>query len=246
MLESAHDHQRLLSLSLQIFGDFSSVSGISPVIKNSSNIHHSLASFGHSESSLQSRAGSSSLNCTNQSTPSLKTHVVDSALKDQQDSVSGSHHEASSGAKSSEIDYSNSSLKVPIRDISSPYNSLRHTGGTRYQSTSSVAEAKALEVSLNLPDHSEGTVSEDSTDPSSFKKQHDIDGYCSHGENEMDSNLTIEDKHVSSFHSDEEQHLLDNTEGSEYKLKIELKSLQSFKTHEKLRFEKKLSAGQLV
>ena len=37
----------------------------------------------------------------------------------------------------------------------------------------------------------------------------------------MDRSLTIEDKDVENFHSDEEQHLLDDAEGSEYKLKTE-------------------------
>ena len=37
----------------------------------------------------------------------------------------------------------------------------------------------------------------------------------------MDHSLTIEDKDVEIFHSDEEQHLLDDAEGSEYKLKTE-------------------------
>ena len=61
----------------------------------------------------------------------------------------------------------------------------------------------------------------------------------------MDNNLTTEDKHASSFHSDEEQHLLDNAERSEYKLKTrELKGTKVL--YERLRFEKKLSAGQLV
>ena len=61
-----------------------------------------------------------------------------------------------------------------------------------------MAEAKALEVSLNIPDHSEGTVSGDSADPSSFaKQQHEVNGYFSPNENEMDNNLTTEDKHAS-------------------------------------------------
>ena len=199
------------------------------MIKNSSNIHYLLLSFGRSETNLQSRASSS------QSTLSLKPPTAEDVLEDQQDSV---HNEASSGAKSSETDHSNSSLKVPLREISSSYNSLRHTGGTDYQFTSSMAEAKALEVSLSIPDHSEGTVSDD---PSTFaKQQHEVDGYFSPNENEMDNSLTTEDKHASSFHSDEEQHLLDDAEGSECKLK------GTKMLYERLRFEKKLSAGQLV
>ena len=35
----------------------------------------------------------------------------------------------------------------------------------------------------------------------------------------MDCSLTTEDKDVDNFHSDEEQHLLDDADGSEYKLK---------------------------
>ena len=250
MLQPAH--YRLISL--QIFGDFSSVSGISPVIKNSDNIHHSLSSFGHSESSLQRRAGDSSLSRITSppvpglSTPTQKPLAADTVLlpEDQQDSTSvhSTLDEAISGAKSfhqKEMDHSNSSLKVPEQDISSPYH--RHTRGAEYQSTSLVAEAKALEVSLSIPDHSEGMCSEDSSsDPSNFKKQHD---YFSPSDKDMDRSLTIEDKDVDDFHSDEEQHLLDDADGSEYKLKTgELKNTKI--RFEKLRFEKKLSAGQLV
>ena len=105
-LDLMHAKTRSLELFiLQIFGDFSSVLGISPVIKNSSNIHYSLSSFGCSETSLQSRASSSHIS---QSTPSLKSPAAEDVLGDQQDSV---RNEASSGAKSSEIDHSNSSLK---------------------------------------------------------------------------------------------------------------------------------------
>ena len=64
----------------------------------------------------------------------------------------------------------------------------------------------------------------------------------------MDRSLTIEDKDVDNIHSDEEQHLLDDAEGSEYKLNTgELRSFKSTEIQfEKLRFEKKLSARQLV
>ena len=232
-------------MPLQIFGDFSSVPGISPVIKNSYNIHHSLSSFGHSETSLQSRAGGSSLSHIDQSTPSLKPPAAEDVPEDQQDPVLASHKETNSGAKSSEIDHSNSSLKVLARDISSPYNSLRYTGGMDYQSTSFMAEAKALEVSLSIPDHSEGTLPEESADPSHFKKQHEVNGYFSPNENGIDGNLTTKDRLAGNFHSGEEQHLLDDAEGSEYKMKTgELKSTKI--RYEKLIFEKKLSAGQLV
>ena len=229
-------------MPLQIFGDFSSVSGISPVIKNSYNvnINHSLSSFGHSETSFHSRAGGS-LSHINQSTPSLKPPTVSDVPEDQQDLVSASHKEASSGAKSSEISHSRSSLKVPVRDISSPYNSLTHTGGTDYQATSSMAEAnKVLEVSLSIPDQSDGTPTEDSGGPSQFKKQHENDGYFSPtDENKIGAgNLTAEDQLASSLHSDEEQHLLGDVTG-------EIKSTKT-QFYEKLTFEKKLSAGQLV
>ena len=138
------------------------------------------------------------------------------------------------------MDHSNSSLKVPEQDISSPYH--RHTRGAEYQSTS-------LEVSLSIPDHSEGTCSEDSSsDPSNFKKQHEVDGYFSPSDKKMDRSLTIEDKDVDNIHRDEEQHLLDDAEGSEYKPNTgELRSFKSTEIRfEKLMFEKKLSAGQLV
>ena len=64
----------------------------------------------------------------------------------------------------------------------------------------------------------------------------------------MDRSLTIEDKDVDNIHSDEEQHLLDDAEGSEYKLNTgELRSFKSTEIQfEKLRFEKKLLARQLV
>ena len=76
-----------------------------------------------------------------------------------------------------------------------------------------------------IPDHSEGTPPEESADPSHFKKQHEVDRYFSPNKNEMYDNLTIEDNHTSDYHSDEEQHLLDDADGSEYKMKTgELKS----------------------
>ena len=158
-------------------------------------------------------------------------------------SASNTLSETSSGVKSfqqKEMDHSNSSLKVPEQDISSPYH--RHTRGAEYQSTS-------LEVSLSIPDHSEGTCSEDSSsDPSNFKKQHEIDDYFSPNDSDMDHSLTMEHQDIDNIHSDEEQHLLDGADGSEYKLKTgELRSFKSTKLRfEKLRFEKKLSAGQLV
>ena len=37
----------------------------------------------------------------------------------------------------------------------------------------------------------------------------------------MDCSLTIEDQDVENFDNDEEQHLLDDAEGSEYKLRTE-------------------------
>ena len=233
-------------MPLQIFGDFSSVPGISPVIRNfyKNNIHHSLSSFGHSETSFpESAAGGSSLA---QSTPSLEPPAAtEHVLEDQQDSVSVSHKEAGGGVKSSEINHSNSLLKVPVRDISSPYNRLRHPGRTDYQSTSSEAEATVLEVSLSIPDHSDQTPPEELADPSHFKKQHEIDGYLPANENELDSNLTTADKLTNHFHSDEQQHLLDDANGSKYKMKTgELNSTKL--RYNKLTFEKKLSAGQLV
>ena len=87
---------------------------------------------------------------------------------------------------------------------------------------------------------SEGTCSEDSSsDPSNFKKQHEVDGYFSPNDKKMGRSLTIEDKDVDNIHSNE---------GSEYKLNTgELRSFKSTEIRfEKLRFEKKLSAGQLV
>jgi hypothetical protein len=211
------------------------------VIKNSYDIHHSLLSFGHSETSFQGGAGGSSLNHINQSTPSLKPRAGQDLLEDQQDSVSVSHVDSarlsSGAAKSSEINQSNSSLKVPVRDITSPnYNNRRHTKGTNYQSTSSVAEAEALAVSLSIPDHSEGMPPDESANLSHFNRDHEGDGYFSQNENDniMDGNLITEDK------------LASDAEGSEYKL--ETGKLTSTKTryYEKLTFEKKLSAGQLV
>ena len=252
MLQPAH----YVPISLQIFGDFSSVPGISPVIKNSYNIHHSLSSLGHSESSLQSRAGGSSQSrvtfqpIPGQSTSTHKPLAAEGVLPEYQErsmSASNTLGETSSGVKSfkqNEMDHSNSSLKVPEQDISSPYH--RHIRGAEYQSTSSAAEAKAHEVSLSIPDHSEGMCSEDSSsDPSNFKKQNEIDDCFSPNDNDMNRSLTMEHHNI---HSDEEQHLLDGADGSEYKLKTgELRSFKSTKLQfEKLRFEKKLSAGQLV
>ena len=72
---------------------------------------------------------------------------------------------------------------------------------------------------MSIPDHSEGTCSEDSTDPSTFKKQLQVDGYFFPNNKEIDCSLTTEDKDVDNFNSDEEQHLLDDADGSEYKLK---------------------------
>ena len=220
------------------------------MINNSYNIHHLMLSFGHSETSFQGKAGGSSLSHIDQSTPSLKPPAGQDALEDQQDSVSVSHKGAklsSSATNSSEINNSNSSLKVPVRDITSPnYNSQQHMKGTDYQSILSVAEAKALAVSLSIPDHSEGTPPDESADLSHFKKQHEGDGYFTPKENKMDGDLTTDDKLASSFHSDEQQHLLDDAEGSEYKLETGKLKSTKMRYHEKLMFEKKLSAGQLV
>ena len=69
-----------------------------------------------------------------------------------------------------------------------------------YQSTSSEAEATALEVSLSIPEHSDQTPPEESADPSHFKKQHEINGYLPTNESELDSNLITEDKLASHFH----------------------------------------------
>ena len=238
-------------LSLQIFGDFSSVSGISPMINNSYDIHHSLVPFGHSETSFEGRAGGSSLSRIDQSIPSLKISTGQDALEDQQDSISVSHKGArfkSGDTKSSEINHSNSSLKVPVRDITSPnYSSRQYTEGTDYQSisTSSMADAKASIVSLSIPDHSEGTSPDEPPDLSHFKKQREGDGYFKPKENEMDGNLTTEEKLSSSFHN-EQQHLLDDAGGSEYKLETGKLKSTKMRYHEKQMFEKKLSAGQLV
>ena len=81
---------------------------------------------------------------------------------------------------------------------------------------------------MSIPDHSEGTCSEDlSSDPSNFKKQIEVDGYFSPNDKKMDRSLTIEDKDVDNIHSDEEQHFLDDAEGSEYKLNTgELRSFR--------------------
>ena len=216
------------------------------MIINSYDIHHSLVSFGHSETSFEGRAGGSSLSHIDQSIPSLKISAGQDTLEDQRHSVSVNHKGArlnSGTTKSSEINHSNSSLKVPVRDITSPnYNSRRHTEGMDNQSgsTSSVAEAKALAVSLSIPDHSEDTPPDEPPDLSHFKKQREGDGYFKLQENEMDGNLTTEEKLSSSFHN-EQQHLLDDAEGLQYN-KFETGKLKSTKMryHEKLLFEKKL------
>ena len=100
---------------------------------------------------------------------------------------------------------------------------------------------------MSIPDHSEGTPPNEPPDISHFKKQHEGDGNFKPKENEMDGNLTTEEKLSSSFHNDEQQHLLDDAEGSQYN-KFDTGKLKSTKMryHEKLLFEKKLSAGQLV
>ena len=224
------------------------------MINNSYDVHHSLVSFGPSETSSEGRAGGSSLSHIDQSIPSLKISTGQDVhvLEDQRDSVSVNHKGArlnSGTTKSSEINHSNSSLKVPVRDITSPnYNSRRYTEGTDYQSVSisSMAEAKASIVSLSIPDHSEGTSPDEPADLSHFKKQCEGDGYYNPKENEMDGNLTTEEKFSSSFHNDEQQHLLDDAGGSEYKLETGILKNTKMRYHDKLLFEKKLSAGQLV
>ena len=67
---------------------------------------------------IKSRAGGSPASHTDQSTPSLKTPTGQDALEDQQDSVYEEARLNSGATKSSEINHSNSSLKVPVRDIS--------------------------------------------------------------------------------------------------------------------------------
>ena len=64
-------------------------------------------------------------------------------------------------------------------------------------------------------------------------------------DSEMDGNLTTEDKLTSDFHN-EQQYLLDDAGGSEYKLETGKLKSTKMRYHEKLVFEKKLSAGQLV
>ena len=111
-----------------------------------------------------------------------------------------------------------------------------------------MAEAKALVVSLSILDHSEGTPPDEPADLSHFKKQHEGNGHLKPKENEMDGNLTTEEKLSSSFHNDEQQYLLDDAEGLQYN-KFETGKLTSTKMRnimKKLLFEKKLSAGQLV
>ena len=55
-----------------------------------------------------------------QTAPSLEPPAAtEHVLEDLQDSVSISHKEAGGGAKSSEINHSNSSLKIPVRDAKS-------------------------------------------------------------------------------------------------------------------------------
>ena len=93
-----------------------------------------------------------------QSTPSLKTPrpVGQDALEYQRDSVfvyTTKKQDSIVVPQSHQklITCSNSSLKVPVRDITSPnYSSRQHTEGMDYQSisTSSMAEAKALAVYL--------------------------------------------------------------------------------------------------
>lgn len=135
-------------ISVQVFGELSSIAGINARINPPHNVNsskQSLSSVGNSEASLNDPS-------VGQSTPTTTTHKLadTKALINIPETEGDSNREEGNGIEQHEYAHHNS-LDVPSQRLSSPYN--RHRGAEYYPMSTSADDTNVLEVSLNIPDH---------------------------------------------------------------------------------------------
>ena len=257
---------------MQIFGDLSSLPGISTRIKNN-HVHlgkHSRTSSNYSETISQSGTSSLAssvrdLTCAavpGQYIPILKqvgSVPLISTPEQEQRSVPLKRilsDEASAEHMLQYKEVNHNSLKVPAQRISSPY--IRHRGGA-YQTTFSADtySNESLDVSLNIPEYSETAVSECPSNSSNFvehamavDKQEGLDDKLTPDEKEPDAKFNLESNigtvhgvNINADQRDKAQPLLNSA--VEDKKELEVRSSRGRGTT-KMSFGKQLSAGQLV
>ena len=252
---------------MQIFGDISSVAGISININRDITYSnkHSLTSFDHSEINSKDGGGSTFGDLSHvpfppvpdQSTP---THSLNDP--DRESFISVPEHEEDSNFDETMASFEqhhmeymgHNSLEVPEQTLTSPYN--RHRGA-EYDMNSSYtklsAHGDALEVSLSIPDHpyshSETEVFEDASySVKRFNSEHTSDvcheqqervEYCAnHSGQETSNYFSLNSTHVN---VSSEHHSKDKAPLSGRQENSDGASVRG-----KVSLEKKLSAGQLV
>ena len=249
-----------MRISIQIFGEFSSIAGITTRISPTRNVQCSLSSLGCSEASLKDGPGSVGSSFGDLSripfppVPGQSTPTSSPSSSDTQPLINihkefneqDLNHDVNGGVENKYYSHRDS-LEVPARKLSTPYN--RHRDAEFHSKLASDSDTTALEVSLDIPDH-----------PDNFEAQATISSHHTELYQSEDHNMMADDKPIlgesmehnfshSIFNSEDrkidtaenlirleqadEEHL-QNADGKMPKVSVQMK------------LKKKLSAGQIV